>query len=98
MRTLSKYCFGKTCPSVKQGRPTLHQIVGIQPGEETRFGKMADQYRVRCQECQSEALESIPKRRCHKRTWPYYNESAGVTFESDSHEQKYVKDNNLTPA
>lgn len=63
----------------------------------TPFGKMDDQLAWKCQQCGYESLEYIPKPRRRKRTWPYYNESTGVTFESESHEQKYVKANNLTP-
>lgn len=34
----------------------------------------------------------VPKK---KTTYPYYNGSAGMTFESESHEMKYAKANNL---
>ena len=52
---------------------------------------------VACDECGSHITlppaAPVPKK---KRTWPYHNVSAGVTFESESHEQKYTKAHGLT--
>lgn len=89
-----RYCT-QNCQGIKE---IQHNLVGVLRGEDTPFGKMADQLQWQCTSCNHVALESIPKRRCHKRTWPYYNESVGETFVSESHEQAYVKKNNLTPA
>lgn len=88
-----RYCTD-SCQGVKE---TPHTFMGIQEGEETPFGRMAPQLVWKC-ECGKETLENIPTRRCHKRTWPYHNASAGVTFESESHEQAYTKAKGLTPA
>lgn len=55
-----------------------------------------DQQVLECEGCGCLAHKQkavVPKK---KTTWPYYHEGCGVTFESESHEQKYAKANNLT--
>lgn len=50
---------------------------------------------LECDKCGSKHMKVpavVPKK---KTTWPYYNGSVGVTFESESHEMKYAKANNL---
>lgn len=74
---------------------TEHEIYGIKKGEETPFGPMVDQFQYRCLSCGHESLRDIPRVSKRKTTWPYYNESCGVTFESESHEQKYAAVNKL---
>lgn len=96
MKTKFHPCLNNDCRP-KSGPSAEHVFKGIQPGEQTPFGKMADEQIWKCSWCGYEHLENIPRRRCHKRTWPYHNDSAGVTFESESHEQKYCAANKLTP-
>lgn len=95
MKTLTRLCIEPECPSRAKGNPIAHELLGIKQGEETPFGRMSDEYVLKCTACGKEKLETIPKARVRKRSWPYYNESAGVTFTSDSHEKSYVKANNL---
>lgn len=98
MSTKFMDCLNNDCGSKPSGKKVEHFYAGIKPGAETPFGKMADELIVQCSHCGYQHLQSISKPRCHKRTWPYYNASTGVTFESESHEQAYVKKHNLTPA
>lgn len=87
-----KYCSGNdsACISNKEGKQVEHKILGVEYPCGT-----APNWRVKCSSCGHEDFVVIPKISKKKRTWPYYNESAGVTFESESHETKYAKDNNL---
>lgn len=52
---------------------------------------------LQCDKCGTTTWREAPARTqsVKKRSWPYYNESAGVGFESESHEKAYVKKNNL---
>lgn len=75
---------------------TDHEIYGIQAGAMTPFGPMSDEFQIRCLKCGHERLETIPKVRKRKTTWPYYHEGVGVNFESESHEKKFAAANKLT--
>lgn len=72
---------------------TAYDIYGILQGEETPFGPMANQLKVRCTSCGHEALESIPSRTKRKLTFPYYHPGYDVNFESESHQDKWMKAN-----
>lgn len=87
------YCLNSECHAKRDGRPAVYQLVGSAKNPNGE----ALEHVYACTHCGATRQEPIPKRRCHKRTWPYHNESAGVTFESESHEQKYCKEHNLTP-
>jgi ribosomal protein L37E len=93
MRTKYRYCGSVKCPS--GAKEVEHEILSVGTPDP---GMTAPHFQLKCKTCGHESWEVIPKRRCHKRVWPYHNESVGVTFESESHEQKYVKANNLSPA
>lgn len=50
---------------------------------------------IQCESCSStkqRPAATVPKK---KTTYPYYNDSCGMRFESESHEQKFAKANNL---
>lgn len=50
---------------------------------------------LQCESCQmlhEREVAVVPKK---KTTYPYYNASCGMDFESQSHEMKYAKANNL---
>lgn len=51
---------------------------------------------LQCDKCGQVNRRPVARVSKKKTTWPYYNESCGVTFESESHEQKFAKANNLT--
>lgn len=92
-KTKSQYCLNNECHALHKSTPAPHSAMGLvkcQSGE-------AMEIEWRCDRCGYRHQTAIPKVRCHKRTWPYHNDSAGVTFESESHEQKYCKANGLTP-
>lgn len=60
------------------------------------LGRMDDQNILECETCgvkhDRKACE-VPKK---KTTWPYYHGGCGVTFESESHEQKYTAAHGMT--
>ena len=87
------YCINDLCKSRVAGKQSEHVCAGTA----RCVSGTAIELVWTCSDCATSHQEPIPKRRCRKRTWPYYNESVGVTFESESHEQKYTKANNLTP-
>jgi hypothetical protein len=93
MKTKTHYCLDQECHSLHKSTPAPHTMMGIV--QCTTGTAMEEEWR--CDRCGYRHQSSISRRRCHKRTWPYHNESAGVTFESESHEQKYCAANNLTP-
>lgn len=66
---------------------TSHVVLGT--GEES--GKLL----VQCEACAKLADRPIAKVSKKKTTYPYYNGSAGMTFESESHEMKFAKANKL---
>lgn len=86
-------CLKNECYLENNGRPDSHTMRGLR---QNPTGEAMEQVWA-CDRCGTERQTPIPKPRCHKRTWPYYNESAGVTFESESHEQKHCKEHGLTP-
>lgn len=86
----NRFCGSVDCTA---GKPVEHSIIGV----ETPEGMSAKHYRWKCSHCGYESLEAVPRTRVHRRTWPYYNSSVGETFVSESHEQDYVKKNNLQP-
>lgn len=93
MKTNHQYCLNDECRNHHNGTPAPHRMLGI---VKCKAGDALEE-EWSCDRCGHKHQVSIPRRRCHKRTWPYHNESAGVTFESESHEQKYCKANNLEP-
>jgi NAD-dependent SIR2 family protein deacetylase len=71
----------------EKGSLTSHRVLGIH-GEVTI---------VKCDKCSVEKTKGTAKANSLKKQgWPYYNDSVGVAFESESHEKHYVKENNLT--
>lgn len=81
MRYILHDCTG-TCGNV------MHKIMGSGEG-----GMRV----LQCDKCGSTAWRE-PARRIsnpERHPWPYYNESAGMTFESESHEKNFVKENKL---
>lgn len=86
-------CSDNDCYLKNGGRPALHTFQGMKKCE---TGEAMEQSWA-CDLCGHEVRQPQPRVRCHKRTWPYHNDSAGVTFESESHEQAYCKANKLTP-
>lgn len=55
-----------------------------------------DGIRVRCESCGLEFDTNKVKQKS-KATWPHYNASAGVTFDSYSDQRSYEKKNGLEP-
>lgn len=94
MKTKTQYCLNNACHLEHNGAPALHYLKGV---EKNPAGE-ANELVWWCARCKYEHHDAIPKRRCHKRTWPYHNASAGVTFESESHEQAYTKAKGLIPS
>ena len=68
-------------------KATLQKLVG--------YVEDKDLQELACEACGTFNYKEPAKVSKKKRTWPYHNDSADVTFESESHEQKYVKANNL---
>lgn len=83
-----KRYFNAPCECTDSPLGALHLWIGMENGE--RVGK--------CDICGKINLKALPQRTMNvkKQGWPYYNASVGVTFESESHEQKYTKEHNLT--
>jgi hypothetical protein len=92
MKQKHQYCLALACHNT-HSTPAPHVFLGLR---KCLSGEAMEEA-WRCERCGYEHQASIPKRRCHKRTWPYYNDSAGVTFESESHEQKHCAAHGLTP-
>lgn len=89
MKYVIHACSNKNCVCYTEwGGSCSHKLLGS--------GEVGTQT-LQCDKCGSTSWRDAPPRTksIQRRSWPYYNESAGVTFESDSHEQKYVKTNNL---
>lgn len=95
MRTVSKICSYYKCMDGQGCMPINHALLEYGHPMESIFGKGALFYKLRCSSCGFEDWYVVPKISKKKRTWPYYNESCGVEFESESHETKYVKENKL---
>lgn len=87
---MQAFCSGTECVSWKECKKVDHTILAIEYPCGT-----APNWLLKCDLCGSQHHMVVPKISKKKRVWPYYNESAGVTFESESHETKYAKDNNL---
>lgn len=67
---------------------TLHRVLGL--------GESGDQV-LSCDKCTNTSTKVAPQRISRKKTtWPYYHEGCGMTFESESHEQKFAAANKLT--
>ena len=82
-------CSNKACVCYTEwGGSCSHRILGA--GE-------SDSQILQCDKCGSTSWRTAPAitKNIKRRSWPYYNESAGVNFESESHEKKYVKENKL---
>lgn len=83
-------CENPECPSKKDtvlGDKTSHRLIGVEGGEWIGM----------CESCEQENRRPEAERTVNvkKRSWPYYNDSVGVTFESESHEKQYVKEHKL---
>lgn len=55
------------------------------------IGSGSEGWMVQCEDCARLANRPVAKVSKRKTTYPYYNGSAGTTFESESHEQKFAK-------
>lgn len=85
-RYITGKCPGENCP--REGMSWSHKQVGVDEN---------DNRVLECEICGCKfATKPAAKVSKKKTTWPYYHEGCGVTFESESHEQKYAKANNLT--
>lgn len=84
-RYLSGRCPNSKCENFAQ--TWSHPLVGV----DDEGGRV-----LRC-ECGSHIhIDPAPKVSKKKTTWPYYHGGCGVTFESESHEQKYTKAHGMT--
>lgn len=92
-KTKSIPCLNDECRNAHKSAPTQHTCKGL---VKCKAGEAMELLWV-CDTCGHEHQTAVPKVRCHKRVWPYHNDSVGVTFESESHEQKYCKANKMTP-
>lgn len=69
-----------------------------EPWSHPQIGTLNNGQRIlACDDCREQMTigpaAPVPKK---KTTWPYYHEGCGVTFESESHEQKYTKAHGMT--
>lgn len=95
MKTVYGYCLNsESCEVAKKLDKT--QIIIL--GQEIPEGMAAKHDRKKCARCGHEWLEVSPKKSLKRMGYPYYNDSCGVTFESESHEKKYVQENNMVQA
>ena len=92
MRDRRKYCVNVHCSSTPKCTEVDHENRGVTIPE----GLTGKHYSLKCKVCGYESLEPLPRHSIKRHGWPYYNASVGVTFESESHEKKFTKANNLT--
>ena len=93
MKTKFIYCRNEKCYQASPSGKTEHHLKGTAQNPAGTAVELVWE----CGKCGERHQEPMPTARCHKRTWPYHNASVGMTFESESHEQKYCAENKLTP-
>jgi hypothetical protein len=97
MKSVKRYCLNSECGSRRTGNTSTHEIYGIQEGQETPFGKMADMVKLRCVCCKHESTDIISKRKPRKQVGKFYHEGLGQVFDDKDHEKKWTKENGYDP-